>query len=234
MKNYTILDESYNEPAKLFATLVKMNVKMNVKLKELYKKVMQANERLNLYIRNSFWINFDTNKHSTIIDEDNICFFYLKDVSELKIKFNDLLLDRDDYFNNLFNHQYMEQVMSFDDFLLDENESQEEYNEKKLLVDFIQKNIKKPLFKSKLTKQQHKTINSLTNKCHNSEDKRQFALAQLEDMQDDYNQFYESLIAKLIEDEHYDFDKDLDEIMIAKNKKTDEWNIVFYDVKKAN
>ena len=53
-------------------------------------------------------------------------------------------------------------------------------------------------------------------------------------MQDDYNQFYESLIAKLIEDEHYDFDKDLDEIMIAKNKKTDEWNIVFYDVKKAN
>ena len=45
MKNYTILDESYNEPAKLFATLVKMNVKMNVKLKELYKKVMQANER---------------------------------------------------------------------------------------------------------------------------------------------------------------------------------------------
>lgn len=91
---------------------------------------MQANERLNLYIRNSFWINFDTNKHSTIIDEDNICFFYLKDVSELKIKFNDLLLDRDDYFNNLFNHQYMEQVMSFDDLLLDENESQEEYNEK--------------------------------------------------------------------------------------------------------
>ena len=132
MKNYTILDESYNEPAKLFATLVKMNVKMNAKIKELYKKVMQANERLNLYIRNSFWINFDTNKHSTIIDEDNICFFYLKDVSELKIKFNDLLLDRDDYFNNLFNHQYMEQVMSFDDFLLDENESQEEYNEKKL------------------------------------------------------------------------------------------------------
>lgn len=52
-------------------------------------------------------------------------------------------------------------------------------------------------------------------------------------MQDDYNQFYESLITKLIEDEHYDFDKDLDEIMIAKNKKTDEWNILFYDIKKG-
>ena len=210
-----------------------MNVKTNEKIKELDKKVMQATERLNLYIRNSFWINYDTNKHSTSIDEDDICFFYLKDVSELKNKFNDSLLDRDDYFNNLFNNQYMEQSMSFDDSFLDKNESQEEYNEKKLFVDFLHKNIEKPLFKSKLTKQQHKTIDFLIDKCYNSEDKRQFALAQLEDMQDDYNQFYESLLAKLIEDEHYDFDKDLDEIMIAKNKKTNEWNIVFYNVKKG-
>ena len=231
MKDYTMLDESYDEQAKLFATLVRLHIKTKEKLHELHQKVLQANERLNLYIRNAFWDKFNTMKYSTIIDDGKIFFYNLKKVSALKIKFNEEQLDKDEYFNNLFNQQYMEQVMYFDELFDDE---EEDYNENKLFVEFLRKELGEPLFTSPITKQQHQTINGLTDKCYSAEDKRMFAKNQLDDMQEDYAQFLCDIVTKLAEDENYDFDPECDELMTVKDSQTKSWNIIYYtlDTKK--
>lgn len=221
---YTELDSTYDTLAKYVATTSRQIDKTRDKAEEIDKEFQINLNRLSLYIRNEFWDKYSYKRHTFLVTKDNSFKFYSQ--KKLKIataKYEAMQEDEDDNFDKEFSLYFDDE---FFDFEAEEEILKKQFEDK---ITFLEKELGKPLFETKINPKQEKTINKIVTYNKELEKKSNFAHDKVAGLEQEYNDCLQEIVSTLIDDEKYDFDIETDEIMTVRDPKTMIWHLIYFN-----
>lgn len=218
---YTELDSSYNTLAKALANLIKQHTKTQKKIQEIKQQLEVIYNRLEIYIKNEFYDTYCYKKQVFILDKDKIIFYKQSDMDKAKEAYEDYI-DEEDDFDKEFEDMYNLDFMDIDQI---EEEDSNAYHK---MVDFLKKELKKPLYEKDINSKQIKTMNKIISSSLHIKEKYNYAQQKLSDLEADYTDCLNEILQQLTEDKKYNFNYDKDELVSVRDEKTMTWHLIFY------
>lgn len=225
---YIQLDESYDDYAKDIATLRKKHDKIKNKVDELDKQFSVIANRIELYIKNVVWKDYSYKKYTFLIScnekPHHLKFFLKENVTIAREQYEEKCEDEDTTFD--------EELETVDDEFLfetvfgvaDLDEMEADYND---MITFLIEHSGTPSFDHTLTSSQEATINELAQQLDSVEKKFQYAKEKQNELSEAYDSCMMTIIETLEDDDDYDFNREVHEIVTSKDSNTMRWHLYY-------
>lgn len=227
---YTILNETYDDTAKEFSSIARQYYRIIKKVVELNEDYEAKIHRFELYFSNTIFNKYKHCKHSYVLDStDTIIIYPINKLLTAREKYDELIEENDDTFNDEFEQMYQEQDLFY---MNDEPFSQPKNKEEfKKLCNFIKQEIPHSLTEKKLNKDQKKHINILSENITEAKQKLNFAIEQQINLEEHYKEFMSNIKEIIKEDSTYTFNEENDELIIIQDEDTLKWHLAYLNNK---